>query len=80
LRYTEVEKLYDIYASAKQSGAPIFTNTKLVAAMESKTLKDSYVEHQSAFYDPLKSQLVSGIAAGLTKTNINMVHATQQMD
>jgi hypothetical protein len=51
-----------------------------VASMESRTLKDSYIEHHSAFYDPLKSQLVSGVAAGLTKTNINLAHTTQEMD
>jgi hypothetical protein len=80
LSYAEVEKLYDIYASAKHHGGPKFTNPKLVASMESRTLKDSYIEHHSAFYDPLKSQLVSGVAAGLTKTNINLAHNTQEMD
>ena len=80
LTYSEIEALYDIYASAKQNNSPNFKNAGLVNALESRTLKTLYAESHSAFYDPLKSQIVSGLAAGLAQSNLQQVHTRQELD
>lgn len=83
LNINTFEKLYESYATIKTSldasvRALNFTNTNLLSALENREAHlFRYEEYHSGNYDPLKPRVLSGLAAGLTQADMELIYQNQ---
>ena len=84
LSWDNFEKLHEAYLTIKLSNhKPTnevnFKNQNLLSSLENPEVHlMRYPESHAAWYDPLKPRLVSGLAAGLSQADMEILHEWQQ--
>jgi hypothetical protein len=84
LSYDDFVKLHEAYLTIKLSQsekthAINFKNQNLLSSLENPEVHlMRYPESHAAWYDPLKPRLVSGLAAGLSQADMEVLYEWQQ--